>query len=257
MDDSINNTSGYEIFRAIPDASNSIDSSIVKYHDILQYSNSAITVRDLQTIPAIKQNFSSSNLTKEDEYYLLHFFCAICYGRLYPFWIPYYKAAGIIKRNIGYNDNFIIIDILSNFNDIRNVNDVYALVLTNGALVTFALSDIVITHFGYGLVLAQNVYFQEAITKESILSFCKMLFSRFTTDEINIAHTTQAISGTDLETAELTKEYPVLGNDVLPTLQYTFPFHTEESEEDIFIFPVKGEANTKGFLELIYPVYLG
>lgn len=189
----------------IPDWVDNVDTGWIENRDILQFDGTILNVSTISDNVAETVEYKFTNVSKADEYYITYLFNNICRGALNRLWLPLWKNAFLVTKNIIAGDGII---------EIRNQG--YSRLAKNTRYVFFLLSTYEIISYRIDAILEIDAY-KEAIVLhiaidrniniEAILFLGKYFLARFSDDEISFKFSNDTASQVTLKFIELPNEY--------------------------------------------------
>ena len=167
--------------------------------EALRFNLGVVSIRPLTTDNARSIEYLFTNLSKENEFDLLTFFCQR-YGRLKRFWLPVYYQEFTLKEDIDEGDT-IFTPLDTGFNLIYKERERIYIELKDGSRITRKIT-------GYSEVsFTVLTAFDRDIKTTDIRLMGFLLLARFDQDEIDMKYISASISECSIRFLELPKEY--------------------------------------------------
>jgi hypothetical protein len=206
MSDSYEDLGSFPRFSITPEWSGGAGVDVFTAREPISFNNGIVSIRRLSLDKSFSVGYNFASMSKADEYQLLKFF-ADRKGRLERFWIPLwfneFRLKGSIEPQIVEGATEFSIE-QNNFWEVFGVNIRIFIKLKNGDMITRRIKDV---DLDSRTRLFVNTPFNRDIGQSEIDCFGRYLLARFDQDELELAHTTPALSDCTLSFKELVKEY--------------------------------------------------
>lgn len=191
---------GTDVFALGADWKSAPTQTLEPYRTIIQYPGSGIKIRDITDDIQIKFSMHMGNMNKAGEYNLLSYFAAHR-GRANAFWLPMPKNYWTMRGDMvpGFLQYVPITDAQTAW--LRGYERMFVL-LNNGDYIGRKILSI-----GSQLILL-NTAADRVVHAADVNIIGKLLLCRFDQDELELSHTSSALSDCDISFCELPKEYP-------------------------------------------------
>jgi hypothetical protein len=206
MSDSLLNigTPALDIFDIRPDWTTQPSMAESQGREIIQVGRGYAGYRNLTLDINYSVSDSFFNLTKQDEYDLLSFFCDK-QGMLKRFWFPMDNQSFVLSSSISSGDTHFHVND-DGFADIYQGYERLYMVLKDGSRISRLISSKTsATIFNVSSAFDRNIALSE------ILFFGRLLLARFDQDELLLQHETDDKSSCSIKFKELAKEYGDIG----------------------------------------------
>jgi len=171
--------------------------------EFINYPGTQMDIYNLSNSIGYEITYRYSNLTKDDEYYIINFFINR-QGMLKRFWLPWWKNSFRLAQNVSIDDSVITIQHCR-YNKIDQGYERIFILLKTGDYISRKVVAVV-ENYNYESIILQTPM-NKNINQDDILFFGRLLLVRFADDELNLDFSNNKISDLSIKYKELPNEY--------------------------------------------------
>ena len=173
--------------------------------ELIQFTGTVLDIYNLGDKIGRTITYGYTNVNREDEYYLVNFFCNH-QGKLRRFWLPEWKNAFVLYENISAGDTTITIENCF-FSLVDQGYERIFIELKNGDILSRSVSAVIAS--GYLEYIHLNNTIDRDISIDDIRYFGRLLLVRFDDDILNLSFRSDSVTKCSCTFKELPHEYGV------------------------------------------------